>query len=352
MQGGNGVVRKFPYDTAPIALITIFVVITSIVRWHLGVSQLSFGSVLANANLMLISLIFAGGFYILWVLAAHRPDMPIAFLRSMAREHDLPERLLRAAPLLLATAVFMPAFSGIKASIPYMNAFTWDPAFTRWDSMIHGGDAWKLLYPILQSPFATFLISMAYQSWLLLVCLGVPLIILWHEGGRLRAQFLLSYFLSWLILGTVSALAFASVGPCFVDYFYGSAHFQPLMDRLVEIDRHYPLLALDVQNELIAWQQQNSTGLGRGISAMPSMHVSIATLFAILGWQVSKSAGLALTAFLLVIQTGSVLLGYHYAIDGYVSAVGTLIIWWFCGKMVAVSDELRRPKSLGEVKPA
>jgi hypothetical protein len=39
-------------------------------------------------------------------------------------------------------------------------------------------------------------------------------------------------------------------------------------------------------------------------------------------------------AFLLVILIGSVHLGWHYAIDGYVGIIGTLILWWACGRLL------------------
>jgi hypothetical protein len=75
-------------------------------------------------------------------------------------------------------------------------------------------------------------------------------------------------------------------------------------------------------------------GLGRGISAMPSMHVSIAFLFVMFSWRVSFCLGIAATAYCIVIFLGSVHLGYHYAVDGYVAIVATLIIWVTAGLIV------------------
>jgi hypothetical protein len=43
-------------------------------------------------------------------------------------------------------------------------------------------------------------------------------------------------------------------------------------------------------------------------------------------------AGRALAAFAVVIFLGSVMLGWHYAIDGYVGAAGVAAIWWWCGR--------------------
>ena len=68
---------------------------------------------------------------------------------------------------------------------------------------------------------------------------------------------------------------------------------------------------------------------------MPSMHLSIACLFAILGWRISKAWGISATIFLALILVGSVHLGYHYAIDGYAAIVATLAIWWLSGILVS-----------------
>jgi hypothetical protein len=59
--------------------------------------------------------------------------------------------------------------------------------------------------------------------------------------------------------------------------------------------------------------------------------VAIAVLFALAGWQASRAAGLALTAYALVVLIGSVHLGWHYAVDGYFAAAATVVIWIACG---------------------
>ena len=67
------------------------------------------------------------------------------------------------------------------------------------------------------------------------------------------------------------------------------------------------------------------------ISAMPSVHVAIAVLFALAGREAGRVAGLVLTAYALVVLVGSVHLGWHYAVDGYFAALATGLSWVGCG---------------------
>lgn len=53
-----------------------------------------------------------------------------------------------------------------------------------------------------------------------------------------------------------------------------------------------------------------------------------------LGWCYSRRAGIALTLNAVVIMIGSVHLGWHYALDGYVGALGTVVVWWLVGQLL------------------
>jgi membrane-associated phospholipid phosphatase len=92
-------------------------------------------------------------------------------------------------------------------------------------------------------------------------------------------------------------------------------------------NQDYPLMVLDVQKTLLDWQQSGGSQLGRGISAMPSMHVSLAFLFFLMMRHVSPLAGRLFGVYFVIILIGSVHLGYHYAVDGYVSIIITGLIW-------------------------
>ncbi|HET9396791.1 MAG TPA: hypothetical protein VFO36_12100 [Nitrospiraceae bacterium] len=47
--------------------------------------------------------------------------------------------------------------------------------------------------------------------------------------------------------------------------------------------------------------------------------------------RVIKATRLAMTLYAIAIMIGSVHLGWHYAIDGYAGAIGSILIWWMVG---------------------
>ena len=267
---------------------------------------------------------------LLWV---YRPARPISFLFDAAKTNGLMERLMRGAPLLLALIVFLPAFSTMKSAIPLFNAYTWDETWIRLDSTLHGTDPWRILNGAFGNPVVTSVISGLYQIWILLIYLGGVYFCFFQDNRTLRARYFITYFTCWIVLGTVSALAFASVGPCFLEPLLGDPHFAEQMRSLREINEHAPVFSLMVQDRLIDWHASGSEGLGRGISAMPSMHVSLAFLFFLAMRKVSKPAGFVFGLFAAIILIGSVHLAYHYAMDGYVSIAATWLIWVVSGPL-------------------
>jgi hypothetical protein len=84
------------------------------------------------------------------------------------------------------------------------------------------------------------------------------------------------------------------------------------------------------------WQtyEENKVMPASGISAMPSMHVAIAALFAFFAFQLGKPYNFLFTTYLIVIVIGSVHLAWHYAIDAYVAILLTYGIWRFAGSVV------------------
>lgn len=271
-----------------------------------------------------------------------RPDRPIGHLWQHEFGPDYRQRVREAWPLLLLAALFMPAFSAMKSAIPLFNDFSWDQTFIDWDLALHGTDPWRLLQPVIGYPIVTSLISAAYHAWVLLIYAGTIYFTIYIRDRALRARYFAAYFGIWTVVGAGLAIAFSSVGPCFVGPLLGNHHYDAQMAYLHKANESYPVMVLPVQQLLLDWQSQGSHGLGRGITAMPSMHVALAFLFFLAIRQVNRRLGHIFLAFLIVIIIGSVHLGYHYAVDAYVSLIVTAVIWFLCGRLFPSSSAASR----------
>ncbi len=237
--------------------------------------------------------------------------------------------------ILLFASPFLSSFASFKQAIPYVRNFRWDNALMRADYALHfGNHPWRLLQPILYHPGIIRVIDQLYMAWfLLLVFFSVWMS--WSVKRDVRLQFFISAVLIWIGLGTIMAAVFYSAGPCYYHFVAGGTNpYQELMQKLGEINQSIPLWAIRNQSGLWkAYQHKEWLPLG-GISAMPSLHVAFATLFCLVAVHYSKVLGVIYGVYLLAIQVGSVVLGWHYAVDGYVAIVATCVIWKAAGKVV------------------
>lgn len=296
-----------------------------------GINALSLESYQLNFSLYLAALLVTLVLALTSVLARHRPARPIGFLTGSFVSSGLAGRLIRGLPMLLALVIFLPVFGSMKSAIPLFNSYTWDDTWIDLDRALHGTDPWRILQPIFGYPVVTSILAGFYHLWLLLIYMGGVGFCFFVGDRQLRTRFFITYFASWALLGNVLAIAFASVGPCFVGPMLGDHRFDEQMAYLRAADEQFPVMTLAVQQQLIDWYAAGAEGLGRGISAMPSMHVSIAFLFFLAMRRISKLAGLLFGIFFVVILIGSVHLAYHYAVDGYVSIAATWLIWLAAG---------------------
>ncbi len=295
--------------------------------------------IIANSRLYMLS-----GFALLVIdtallLIRNRPDGPTRFLIDTYRERLGNPRFFASIPAFAVIIIFMPFFSKLKSMIPLFNDFDWDPAFVAWDRAIFFGyDAWEVLQPVFGYPLITAGMAVLYHAWTLLIYAGTLFFLFYNAGNAIRRQYLVGFFLIWTIIGGGMATWLASVGPCFVGPILGDPTFDAQMAYLNAANEQVPILTLHVQELLLGWYEAGDRGLGSGITAMPSMHVSMAMLFWLAIRRVSRVAGHFFFAFLIIIWIGSVHLAYHYAVDGLVSVIATAIVWKMAIAIVAGWD--------------
>jgi hypothetical protein len=301
--------------------------------------QASFTGRALQISGVIVSTLIAPAFtllgFMLYVMLIVRPRHLLRFLADALRRHFSPDRILFALPAIALIPMFAASFSIIKSSLRLIHPFAWDERLADADQFLHGGiQPWVWLQGLLGHPLITSTINFAYNFWFVLVFGTLYWMAFYFEHRHLRMQFLLSFVISWALLGNVLALCLSSAGPCFYALVSNSPDpYASLLHYLHQASEQVAVPALAMQDLL--WHDQNRvTGSSAyGISAMPSMHVATAALLAFLGWRLHYAAGIALTLFFAVILIGSVHLAWHYAIDGYVAALGAAVIWLISGRL-------------------
>ena len=232
--------------------------------------------------------------------------------------------------IVIAAPLFKTAFSSFKQVFPYIHNFSFDRDLMRLDYLIHFGQhPWKLLEFLLSHPFMVVILDRLYMLWFLILFLACFLMA-WTKKRRLRLCFFVSTLLVWIVLGSGMGTAFSSAGPCYYSSATGDHDdpFSPLMARLDEIHKDTFLYAVNNQRGLWEAKVLDYWLPFGGISAMPSIHLAMATIFVLLAFNYHKWLGIASVLYLCIIQVGSVILAWHYAIDGYAGIILTFVIWF------------------------
>jgi hypothetical protein len=259
----------------------------------------------------------------------------------ISSHHLRADRLAGGFIVLVLFPPFAWNFAFIKALLPILHPFNWDPTFAAWDKWLHlGREPWEWLQPIFGHPMVTSLTSIVYALWFL-VLYGVTV---WQAFARrdpvLRMQYFLCSVLVWILMGNVAATLLASGGPVYYGRLTGLPDpYAPLLGYLHAVAAQWPVWSVDVQEAMwgIYAKSGDSNQVAVSISAMPSMHVAMACTFFLAARATDRRLGFAFGLFLLAILFGSVHLGWHYAIDGYAGILGTFVLWAACGWL------LRRP---------
>ena len=248
------------------------------------------------------------------------------------------DRVLLSLPVVVLWPFLALSFTVFKELIPAIQPFHLDQALHDLDRTIHlGNDPWTLLQPLFGHPAVTYVIDRLYALWFFVMYFAILLQMASTGDRRLRTQFLLSSVLAWTLLGSLGAVLLSSAGPCYFGAITGLPDpYAPLMSYLRDTVQgtQLSIFGYELSSQLVAvrvqdmlWEGYQSGG-GFGISAAPSMHVAstwlVARMLQTYGRRVLTICG---WGFFAVILLGSVHLGWHYAVDGYMSIAGAWAIW-------------------------
>jgi hypothetical protein len=259
------------------------------------------------------------------LLYRERPAKPVRFLVTAAMENR--ERIVIAVLGSLLLAVGSAAFGSLKAGIPQVVPFWFDLPESRFEDWLFGGHPAVLIDPRI--PWILPFLDRIYATFVgthLLAVLGV----LASKPSLQKSRAIIALSLAWLVMGIFAAYLCSSVGPIFYDRVYGGHKYA----ELTEILRQHAPITTFTANALWTIQQDHVALIANGISAFPSMHVTVTcwlalvlsrTRFAILGW-----------TYLALIWIGSILLGWHWGVGGVAGAIGMMGLWKIAPKLLFV----------------
>lgn len=242
---------------------------------------------------------------------------------------ELRPALAGFAPIAAGVAIlaaFLYSITFLKSMITVVVPFWADEMFAASDQilLIDAQSIALALQPALPA------IGIFYGLWHAAHLGGILWVLHWRQGDK--ARHILSFMLTWSI-GMAFAYIFSSMGPLF------TGAYDPAVA---------PESVRKAANFLLANYQAKGALIGGGISAFPSMHVAIAAWLAIVladrGW---LKVGIA---YFFGVFACSVILGWHYALDG----IGGAAIAVLADRLARVW--LRRSQRQGEpvaaVQPA
>jgi hypothetical protein len=259
--------------------------------------------------------------------------------RILLDEGWLTERLVHHLVCSLSLSAFFWAFACWKSTIPLVHPFSWDETLGLLDVALHRGQADALLAPFFGAPRTLIALDRLYETWAY-VLFALMLWQIWQSDLVKAKRFLLAFALTWIVLGIFGATVFSSAGPCYTELVTGSHRYDGLFARLRGAESIAPLAALKGQSYLWYAHVGGLVPQGSGISAFPSLHVASATLAALAVWEHTRLGGALVWVYVALTWVASVMLGWHYAIDGEFAVGGVLLCWQLAGWLLAYTQEV------------
>lgn len=264
------------------------------------------------------------------------------FLRHLYRLHrsceprplrrlgiDLRANAQRFLAVLIAVQVLAlssSSFSALKVAMPVVAPFRLDPALTDLERWMFGTDPWRASHAWFG--WATPLIDRIYLLWLPTMIIALYAVLL-SRPSALKTRAIVTYALAWPLLGTIGAYMLSSAGPIFQERMFGGGG-----DLVTALRARGADGTLFAYEKLWASYSDGAPLIGGGISALPSMHIALATWIALVVRSAHPRFAWLGWAYVATIWFGSVHLGWHYVVDGAVGIAGTFVIWHFSGKLL------------------
>ena len=214
----------------------------------------------------------------------------------------------------------MVAFLWIKPVLNIAIPFTADPLLADLDyALFLGNDPWTLIGWV-NFEHAN---QLYHPIWFVLMIIALMILFAAPSSAK-KSAMALSYFLLWSIIGPLVHYLLPAGGPVFFERLgYGQ--------RFVELDGgERTAMVSDMLWHFYSTGQFQPTA---GISAMPSMHVTMSmwTVLCFIYFKPRWAALVGIVSFYIALL--SVALGWHYAVDGIAGAILACATFLLCVKL-------------------
>jgi PAP2 superfamily len=298
-------------------LVADLAVVLLLVRFgaRMGVDPLATSRDLVAFGVQLLYLI-AFGFVVraAWIAARGGRRRLSLYARTALR----PAALVDLVRFVLATLLTSYVYTWLKVMIPLLNGRLVDDVLFKIETVVHFGvNPSRFSIALFPFPALWRALDVYYASFIWVVIVGIG----WF-GATLsigeRARFAAGFSVLW-IAASWWYLAMPSLGPCYV-----------FPDDYADVKLAMPWQA-HAQDALIrnyggvrSFHSRPSGTLvspALGVAAMPSLHVGALTFFAVWARRRSRLLFRVFACFAFLTFFGSLVSGWHYAIDGYAGAL-------------------------------
>lgn len=234
--------------------------------------------------------------------------------------------------VLTAFVFFLSMYTATKGTFGHVFGFDHDIWQADIDKLLFlGVDPWRYLFLPIHSVDLQRIIELNYNLiWH--VQLFSVLAIVAYSGlrSKISIRYLLCTLLVWSIIGSLFASMFLSAGPAFYGLVTGDElRFGEQMALLSEYENGQASMY-----QAYLWEAYitKSSGIGTGIAAFPSLHVSFVVLHTLFAFEINKKLGYFVLAYAFFVWFSSVYLAWHYAIDGIAGGILVVIIYYVVRK--------------------
>ena len=259
--------------------------------------------------------------------------------------------LVAGSAMLAAVMLFEGVFTSVKNTlVVWQGGFHLDRQLADLDAFLHfGTDPWRIVTPLMSSAAARIFVGYNYGIvWVLITFGAVYFVASSPKADAVRSRYLVSFMLVWVLLGNVLAALFMSAGPAFYAQVTGdSARFAGLAASLANGAALGDATGL-YQAYLWSLHESGQAGFASGISAFPSVHVGLIVMNTMFAWDASRRLGWLMIAYSLLILASSVGLGWHYAVDGYASAIIVIVMHLTLKRAYGLRSQVA---STGQMRP-